>query len=265
MCSKQMSKSCCKAKSSINVTLGGGGARGASLSGFLDFAIEHKIAIDKILGVSAGSLVAVFYTNGYSPLFITERFADELQQMPLNIFMKAIIPPFSFKRLCLGGAFDMVPFMRHLVEKYDLKPQPNLRILAYDVNSHKPVIFEGSDYDLALALAASCAIPFIMRPVEYTTPSGEKHYLVDGGTYHLNPSEFSDSPSIVVRLFSSTLINSLYPNSKHDFVAHIGDKFVSPLAPVSEKWCNRMREIGYQASKRDLLEYVTLGLIPACA
>lgn len=247
----------------INVTLGGGGSRGAYLTGFLDFVQEYQVNIASFLGVSAGSLVACFYTNGYSGEFIATCFSEEFQKMPIGIFMQAFSLPLNPLRLWFGGLLNLEPFMRHLVEKYGLKPNEKLKILAYDVLKQKPIVFEGDNYDLPTALAASCSIPGLMRPVEYVDSHGRLSLLVDGGVYHLNPANLCDNkPNIIVRLFAASYVNAFYPNRQGDFIATVGDSEVSPLAALNANIVQRMRVVGYKASLEDLLDLVKGGQIP---
>lgn len=247
----------------INVTLGGGGSRGAYIIGFLDFIQEYRVNIASFLGVSAGSLVACFYTNGYSPEFIATCFSEEFQKMPIGIFMQAFSLPLNPFKLFYGGMLDFEPFMRHLVEKYGLKPNKKLKILAYDILKRKPIVFEGDNYDLPKALAASCSIPGLMRPVEYVDSRGCLSLLVDGGAYHLNPAALDDNkPNIIVRLFAASYVNAFYPNRQGDFITYVGDSEVSPFATLNASLVQRMRMVGYKASLRDLLDLVKCGQIP---
>jgi predicted acylesterase/phospholipase RssA len=96
--------------------------------------------------------------------------------------------------------------MKHLVDRYGLKPQENLRIIAFNVWKRQPVVFEGTNYDLAAAIAASCSIPAVMRPVWGSTSeaSGGAGLLVDGGVHHLHPVEFCNGPALVSKLGPAT-------------------------------------------------------------
>lgn len=56
----------------FEVVLGGGGVRGYGHLGFLNAIEEAGFVVPVYTGVSVGSIVAAFYTNGYSPAEIAE-------------------------------------------------------------------------------------------------------------------------------------------------------------------------------------------------
>ena len=58
----------------LGLALSGGGIRGAVHIGVLQALEENNIKIDIIGGTSSGSLVAVLYAMGYSPIHILELF-----------------------------------------------------------------------------------------------------------------------------------------------------------------------------------------------
>lgn len=213
---------------SIELVLGGGGIKGFGHIGLLKALEERKVALSKITGVSIGSIIATLYTNGYTPEQINQIFISELESLePDGLKEKLRLP--SARRLIKGGFVDLRDLFKKLVEKYKLKPQPNLRILAYDVVAGQPVIFEGSAYNLSEAIAASCAIPFIMRPVwhgRHSQPNEDAGHaetaccegghggsiLVDGGMHHPNPGEFASGSAIISKLgFASKLPTEQLP------------------------------------------------------
>lgn len=96
---------------------------------------------------------------------------------------------------------DLMPMMQETVKDLGLKPVKGLRILAFDVITRKPVVFSGTDYDLATALTASCALPGAFRPVPH--PNG-KGLLIDGAWYHRNPADLSKPGAIISKLGQAT-------------------------------------------------------------
>ncbi len=98
---------------------------------------------------------------------------------------------------------DLLEPMREMVKELGLEPHPELKILAFDAIERKPVLFAGTNYDLALALAASCSLPGAFRPVDSADGRG---LYVDGALYHRNPVEFCRGPALVSKLgFASAL------------------------------------------------------------
>lgn len=245
---------------SIPVVLGGGGMRGVGLLGLLRFLEEQLVLIGKIFGVSIGSIVGAMYTNGRKTEEIEKVFLDDLRTAWWPLF-QSLIPPLNPFRLMGGGLIDLVPLMRHLVEKYDLKPNDQLQIIAYDVLRREPVVFSGTDYDLAAVLAASCAVPGIMRPVIYTW-RGRTMYLYDGAVYHPQPGEFSPSPAIIGKLIDFPFINLIFPERRGDFVASISQATANFLTPLSRGQVKELLEHGYRSARESLEQPIRLGLIP---
>jgi hypothetical protein len=208
--------------------LGAGGSHGPGHIGVLKRAIALGVDItnDKMLGVSVGALIAAFATNGYTPDEITPVFIEFLRSRrdPINWF-KAY-NPFDPIAVAIGGPFRLLPFMREIVAKYDLKPNKRLRILACD-QRHEPVLFEGENYDLALALAASGSVPGAFQPVRYND-GGVPKLLVDGALYHYNPTEFSKAPCIVSKFRPATEMPTEW-ETPMDLYFHMRELFF-PLA-----------------------------------
>jgi hypothetical protein len=169
-----------------------------------------------VLGASAGALAATFLKNGYKgkdlvPIFIELRNA---RWNPINV-AKMYNPAADSISLEVGGLFRMKPFMDDVVRKYSLVFKPGLRILACAIETqqqstppsfhhgHEAVIFEKPDCDLSFALSASGAVPSLLQPLWYEK-DGERKLLVDGGVYHLNPTEFTNGTAIVSKFSRAT-------------------------------------------------------------
>ncbi len=197
-----------KAAESTEVVLGGGAYRGFSHCGLLQAIEELNINTGIITGVSIGSLIATLYTNGFNPQEIEEIFATELTEVPTPSLVRSLLIPAPVGRLfggtTGGGLIDLPALFAHLIEKYDLRPQPNLRIVAYNLIKREPVVFEGLDYDLLTAICASCR-PLLMRPFWFGQPNmldkltivastwlglTDKGVLVDGGVASSVPRRF---------------------------------------------------------------------------
>lgn len=254
----------------FEIVLGGGGVRGYGHLGFLNAIEEAGFVVPVYTGVSVGSIVAAFYTNGYSPAEIVEIFQGEIFLLDPAKIARSMVPG--------SGGFSLEAIMKDLVANYRLRPRSNLRIVAYNILQRKPVVFEGKDYDLSRALSASCSIPLVMNPVwgssetsllEAFTGDPTKGLLVDGGVYHPCPVEFCKDPAIVAKLgFVSTmpsefpgaadsyfhlmelagskLLAGFFPDPDAHLLVDVGVPDVSVLSfGVSTKARERMVETGY--------------------
>lgn len=189
------------------LVLGAGGVKGYGHVGVLKSIEKHEIEISDVIGVSVGSLIAAFYCNGYKAAEIAkileqERFLEEGAQT-VKRFQDAV----TLKDLQARALTNLAPLMEKLVRKYELLPQDRLKVLAYNVSSLEPVLFCGKNYNLARALAASCSVPFVMRPVrERIGGATDEKVLVDGFLHHTHPSNFCKKRALVSKLgFASRL------------------------------------------------------------
>jgi hypothetical protein len=236
-----------KKAESTEVVLGGGAYRGFSHCGLLQAIEELNVNTGIITGVSIGSLIATLYTNGFSPAEIEEIFATELTEVPTPSLVRSLLIPAPLGRLfggtTGGGLVDLPALFSHLIEKYDLKPQPHLRIVAYNLFKREPVVFEGTDYDLLTAICASCAVPLLMRPVWFGQPNiidkitslaqswlglSEKGLLVDGGVHHPCPGDFSKGTAIIGKLGFATAFPHRWMSST-DLLFHLLEMAAAPV------------------------------------
>ena len=187
-----------------DLVLGAGGVKGFGHLGLLRALQERHIIPKRVIGVSIGSTIATLYTNGFSVEQIRAVLLDELHN-----FDKGAIGRFMWRfnpcRLVRqGGIIDLRTLFANVVEKYGLEPQPNLAIVAYDLKRRKPVLFEGTNYDLVAAISGSCAVPLVMQAMTYSHGNASAMRLVDGGLFHPCPTDFSVGPAIVSRLGLAT-------------------------------------------------------------
>lgn len=176
----------------LDVVLGVGGQKGFEHLGVLRALEEFGVSLGDIIGGSVGSIVATMYCNGYSVDQIEKAFFDGVQnRYSPALFMRMMTSP-DWKNWATGGLMpDILPPLQDMCKQFGLTSKPDLKIWAFDLESRKPVLFEG-DFDPAVAMAASCAMPGAFRPVNY---NGMR--LVDGGIYHRNPDEFCTRPAII--------------------------------------------------------------------
>ncbi|HEY9712762.1 MAG TPA: patatin-like phospholipase family protein, partial [Chroococcales cyanobacterium] len=174
----------------VEVVLGAGGMKGYGHIGALRELIAAGVRISMVTGVSVGTIVAAFLTNGYSPDEILEAFEDAIKNTSSgSALLRALSTMPDPISASIGGIMDLYPGVQDMVKRYNLKPNPRLRIVACDLMRHQPVVFEGEDYDLAHAIAASCSLPGLFRSQWHTGKDGIQ-LLVDGAVYHYNPTEF---------------------------------------------------------------------------
>jgi len=213
---------------SIELVLGGGGVKGFAHVGFLKAVQKLNINYNMVTGVSIGSIVAVLFVNGFSTSEIEKIFAEELQRINPKKLARSMLLPASVDRLIFGEEpVSLLALMKNLVARYKLKPRANLRLVAFNALTREPVVYTGTRYNLATAMAASCSIPFVFRPIENgeeisiatwirhwisgkiglgrgnadsRDADAESELLFDGGLYHPAPTSFCQGPAIVAKL-----------------------------------------------------------------
>lgn len=158
----------------IGIALSGGGAKGFAHVGALKALEESGIKPDVIAGVSAGAVVAALYSAGVTPEKMMKLFTD----VKFRDFCE-----FTVK----GGGFFRIDkfrtFLKQAIGKYeDIADLPvPLYIGATDLDNGVAAVFDkGKIVD---AVAASCSIPIIFRPVKI---DGVRY--VDGGVLRNMPS-----------------------------------------------------------------------------
>lgn len=166
---------------------GGGAVRGVAYVGTLQAIEELGIEFDTIAGSSVGALVAALMAVGYS--------AEELK----NLFLGINFELFKDLQFGFGPKFAIskgevfLEWVRELIElkvygdKYKKgKNKPvtfkdigkNLIIITTDLSNFKSKEFSPfvtPDFEIASAIRISCAMPGLMKPIEY-----ENTLLVDG-------------------------------------------------------------------------------------
>lgn len=239
------------------VVLDGGAHMGAVHPGALQALQDQKINVFAYAGISIGSVMAAFASNGKSQ--------DEMRRLMLQDFLntpdaaRSLIPPLvSAKRLALGGFVDQVPGMRKLVRKFQLEPNDKLMPLAFDLNTRRFYRFAG-DYDLGLALAAACAPWPAARPVEYRDRQGKTHYLIDALAYLLHKERICPgNPSVIARLFPVSR-RSTAADEVQSMIGFPRGKIFTRVTPVEydSYW-----QHGYDRMSTSLKEALDKGVLP---
>tara|TARA_R110001592_G_scaffold129066_5_gene341375 strand:- start:6988 stop:9243 length:2256 start_codon:yes stop_codon:yes gene_type:complete len=190
----------------VGLVLSGGGSSGVTHIGVLKALEEYGIPIDYITGTSMGALVGALYASGYSPneieiLFTSKEFRDWAVgniddnysyylrkkddhasmltlklavdttwevNLPTNLVSSATINFGLLTYLSASSAYAKNNFDSLFIP---------FRCVASDIISKKEVVFKQEK--LALAVRASMAYPFYLKPVTY-----KNMLLFDGGLYN---------------------------------------------------------------------------------
>lgn len=181
---KEMKKHTKKSKKlKVGIAFGGGGARGFAHLGALKAFEEEGIHFDEVSGTSVGSIVGALYAYGLS--------ADEMIEIGKNIKPKSIRDKFLFSDT--AGIQELVKqaIGDTLIEELKLP----FTAVAVDIKSGKEVHFtKGS---VCKAVASSCAVPLIFKPVEY-----KGYRLYDGGLTNTIPADVlrNDGCDVVISI-----------------------------------------------------------------
>jgi predicted acylesterase/phospholipase RssA len=271
--------------------LGAGGIKGFAHLGSLRAFEELQLVPVRLIGVSIGSAVATLYTNGFKTDQIREILLEEMRSFDTTKAITDFLRSFNPCRLWRqGGIIELHSRFEKLVVRYGLKPQPNLGILAYDLGKRKPVLFEGTDYDLAAAVSGSCSVPLLMQTTSYGRTYPANMHLVDGGVFHPCPVQFSPRPAVVCRLgMASQASKEKLPF--YDQILHAGERFIRrfwegrfrPSRPgdvminigkpdvgtltfnVGEKTMLAMEQYGYDVTRKALEEALASGKLKRAA
>jgi hypothetical protein len=257
---------------SLDLVLGAGGVKGYAHVGVLRAIEELGLPIGKVTGISVGAGVAALYTNGHNSEDILNAFKMGRRRMfDFNLWASCLRIPNPMQWTTSQSCISLEGPWHDQVERYGLKPNERLQILAYDVCKAAPVLFKGTNYDLATAVAASGSVPGCFMPVQFGGGM-----LVDGALYHYNPTVFNEEPAIVVRLGRATRwphepltpvdayyhfremylpllpTNAEVDESKH-YVIDVPCEDVAGLSfGVNERRCMQLVEEGYQAAMKVL-------------
>ncbi len=160
----------------IGVALSGGGARGFAHIGAMHAIQDLGLAPDIIAGVSAGSVVAAFYSAGQ-----LDRHDDKL----LKLFNGGKFTDFVKPRIPHDGFFSLEKF-RSQVE--NILPYANIEdlpvktiICATDLDAGTKMTFTNGP--IAERVVASCCVPIVFEPVVI-----EGRRYVDGGVLRNLPA-----------------------------------------------------------------------------
>lgn len=159
----------------IGIALSGGAARGFAHLGVLKVLAEYNIPIDCIAGTSAGSFAGAAFASGLSVAEIVEM-SKKISWLRMG--------GFSYSPKGLLSNAKMGTFInQHFPHKnFEDLPIP-FAAVACDLETGKEIYLKDTG-DLATAIRASCAIPGVFAPVEW---SGK--LLIDGGVVSNVPTK----------------------------------------------------------------------------
>lgn len=157
------------AHKTIGLALSGGGARGFAHVGVLKVLAEHNIAVDVIVGTSAGSIIGGAFAAGMS--------AAEIETMANDVRWASVVAPsLSLSR---KGVLSTSPMKRWLEKHLPVKriEDTPIRFAAtvFDLDQNAAALL--TEGDLVTAIRASGAVPGIFEPIR--DELGRR--LVDGG------------------------------------------------------------------------------------
>lgn len=194
--------------------LAGGGTRLPAHVGVLTALEDMRYKVDRLVGVSGGSIVAALYARGFS--------TEYLKNLAFDVDFRQF-RGFSLQKLLFAGGLSTGErFETWLDEQLEgatfAQLDRELHVVATDVRSGEPVIFDAEnspDFSVARAVRFSMGIPLLFTFEKY-----KNHLMVDGSIlaedalYH----EWSDdgTPVVYFRLRSTREANagrehSLFP------------------------------------------------------
>lgn len=182
----------------LGLALSGGGIRGAVHIGVLKALEENNIKIDVIGGTSSGSLVAVLYAMGYTPVHIYElfkRYGKTITNMGAGNIINGVGGYVLNKKFSISGISDgkaLEDLYNEFASRKNIYKMSDMKmpivIPAIDIKDGKEYVFtsknpKNKSYEkyitespIGSAVRASSSFPAFFCPYEY-----ENHIFLDGG------------------------------------------------------------------------------------
>ena len=162
----------------IGLALGGGAARGFAHVGVIAVLEEAGLKPQIVVGTSAGSLVAAIYASGKTSAQLQQT-ALSMEEVAITDWMLPLFGRGMFRGEALARYVNELVAGR-LIENMVIP----LGIVATDLNSGQPVLFQRGD--TGTAVRASSAVPAVFVPVKING-----HEYVDGGLVSPVPVRFA--------------------------------------------------------------------------
>ncbi|URN96594.1 MAG: patatin-like phospholipase family protein [Candidatus Pristimantibacillus lignocellulolyticus] len=162
----------------VGLALGSGSLRGMSHIGVIRSLQQAEIPIDIIAGTSAGSLVGGAFAAGMS--------VDELEKAVTKLKWNNIVS-LTFPKKSIVHNEPLIGFIESYLGDVQIEhlKMPFAAVASDSNTGEAHIMRKGS---LAKAIAASTAIPAVMRPVQYQGKT-----LVDGAVVHPVPAALARS------------------------------------------------------------------------
>ncbi|MCX7760315.1 MAG: patatin-like phospholipase family protein [Hydrogenothermaceae bacterium] len=158
----------------FGIVLSGGAVRGLAHIGVLKALEEHGIKPSVVSGVSAGSIIGLFYSAGYSP--------SDIEDLAIKTDFKSYVKP-SFSKEALFSIESMDTFLEKYIHYKDISELPKEFHVAITNLNTASVEYKNSG-DIKKIVRASCSLPVLFRPVKI-----DKFYYIDGGVMNNLPVE----------------------------------------------------------------------------
>ncbi|MDA3802883.1 MAG: patatin-like phospholipase family protein [Patescibacteria group bacterium] len=171
----------------IGIALGSGGFRGIAHIGVLKVLEKNDLKPDYITGSSIGSIIGAYYAIYGN----CEKIEERMKEWPIDNLYKFL--DLSWK----GGLIAGKKFSKFLDKEFGGqvigRTKIPLKIIATDLISGKPYVFDSGD--LAKAIRASVSVPLMFSPVKQND-----HLLVDGALSNPVPLNYLEEfePDILI-------------------------------------------------------------------
>jgi NTE family protein len=185
----------------IAVVLSAGGLRGAAHVGVLRELIRHGVPVDRIVGVSAGAVIAAYYAA--VGLELDELIEDAQRFRGRHLLAYSVNVHFDHRfEPRVGRWCGVIPSRLRQLEaaRFDRLHHGirQLGIVCHDLASRQPRYFStGESHGVSLdeAVRASASIPHLFPAIP--VQRGDEHWrLTDGGVSDPVPTTFARSVSI---------------------------------------------------------------------
>ena len=216
--------------------LAGGGTRLPAHLGVLNALLELKIGFDHIVGVSGGSIISSFYAAGLS--------IEQIKKIALETNYSQF-RGFSLYKLIRNGGLSSGDIFekwvdQHLQGKTFSELEKHLHVVATDVKSGKPVIFNQENTP---HMKVSKAVRFSMSiPLVFSFKPFGKHLMVDGSilsedALHRNWAN-DDTPVMCFRLRGEHEYDELKTNSYFPIFNYITLLIRTFMTTISREYIN---------------------------
>lgn len=190
-----------KSRKTIGLALGSGAYRGFAHIGVIKSLEKNNIPIDYLSGASIGAWVAAYYAIFGN---VSQLENDLIDNRKENLSL--LFDPGWKGGLVQGKKFvDYLEKKLHNHDFSDLKIP--LQIVATDLYSGQPFVFQNGE--VALAVRASASVPLIFKPLAY-----EDKLLVDGGLSNPVPGDLVKNMGADIVISVNLYNKNEFPGSK---------------------------------------------------